>query len=169
MLIPARRDFYLVLWPRKGQDQQVSEFFRRLSVAHSMRWQAHHNTLGGGVSLNDIEAIATPDTMTSSGHSAPILADVTLSVQQWAGGAVNYGWIFDELTADGVLIHSSEAATPTPTDRPLLVIELEPVPEPSAPQGCHRFGLLRGPKEYDLMTKPPAVLRQLLAAEPVTA
>ncbi len=91
-----------------------------------------YDTLGGGVLLNDIEAIATPDTTTSSGHSTPIFADVTLSVQHWAAGAANYGWIFDELTIDGVLVHSSEAATPTPADRPLLVIEFEPVPEPPA-------------------------------------
>ena len=33
---------------RKGQDDEVSEFFRWLTVIHSLRWHAHHGTLGMG-------------------------------------------------------------------------------------------------------------------------
>lgn len=40
--------WHFVVWPRRGQDDEVSEFFRRLSVTHSMRFHAHHNTLGMG-------------------------------------------------------------------------------------------------------------------------
>ena len=40
--------WHFVVWPRQGQDEQVSDFFRRLSVTHSMRYHAHHNTLGMG-------------------------------------------------------------------------------------------------------------------------
>ena len=40
--------WHFVVWPRQGQDDEVSEFFRRLSVTHSLRWHAHHNTLGMG-------------------------------------------------------------------------------------------------------------------------
>jgi putative transposase len=40
--------WHFVVWPRRGQDAEVSEFFRRLSVTHSMRFHAHHNTFGMG-------------------------------------------------------------------------------------------------------------------------
>ena len=87
------------------------------------------STLGGGVSLNDIDAVAAPDATTSSGQSSPILVDVTFSVQQWAGGDANFGWLIDQPTSDGVRVHSSEAVTPS--DRPLLEVEFQPIPEPS--------------------------------------
>ncbi|MCE9556362.1 MAG: hypothetical protein K8T91_23690, partial [Planctomycetes bacterium] len=38
----------LVVWPRQRQHEQVSEFFRWLSVTHSQRWHAHHATAGMG-------------------------------------------------------------------------------------------------------------------------
>ena len=87
------------------------------------------STLVGGVSLDDIEAVAAPDATTSSGLSTPIVVDVTFSVQQWAGGDANFGWLFDSPMADGVTVHSSEAVTPS--DRPRLDVEFQPIPEPS--------------------------------------
>ena len=40
--------WHFVVWPKQGQDDQVSEFFRWLTVTHSLRWHAHHHTLGMG-------------------------------------------------------------------------------------------------------------------------
>lgn len=40
--------WHFVVWPRKGQDDQVSDFFRRLSLTHSMRWHVQHKSLGSG-------------------------------------------------------------------------------------------------------------------------
>ena len=40
--------WHFVVWPKRRQDGEVSDFFRRLSVTHSMRWHAHHGTLGMG-------------------------------------------------------------------------------------------------------------------------
>src|SRR5687768_10077802 len=40
--------WHFVVWPRQGQDEQVSEFFRWLTVTHSQRWHAHHGTAGTG-------------------------------------------------------------------------------------------------------------------------
>src|SRR5688572_12439974 len=40
--------WHFVVWPRKGQDDEVSEFFRWLTVTHSLRWHAHHKTIGMG-------------------------------------------------------------------------------------------------------------------------
>ena len=40
--------WHFVVWTRQGQDGQVSDFFRRLTLTHSMRCHVHHNTLGMG-------------------------------------------------------------------------------------------------------------------------
>jgi putative transposase len=40
--------WHFVVWPRRGQHQQVSDFFRWLTVTHSQRWHAHHGTAGMG-------------------------------------------------------------------------------------------------------------------------
>jgi putative transposase len=40
--------WHFVVWPRKGRDDEVSEFFRWLTVTHSLRWHAHHKTTGMG-------------------------------------------------------------------------------------------------------------------------
>jgi putative transposase len=40
--------WHFVVWPRRGRDEQVSEFFRWLTVTHSQRWHAQHGTSGRG-------------------------------------------------------------------------------------------------------------------------
>jgi putative transposase len=40
--------WHFVVWPRRGHDDEVSEFFRWLSVTHTLRRQAHRNTIGMG-------------------------------------------------------------------------------------------------------------------------
>jgi putative transposase len=40
--------WHFIVWPKQRQDQQVSEFFRWLTVTHSQRWHAHHGTAGMG-------------------------------------------------------------------------------------------------------------------------
>ncbi len=40
--------WHFVVWPRQRQHEQVSEFFRWLTVTHSQRWHAHHGTSGMG-------------------------------------------------------------------------------------------------------------------------
>jgi putative transposase len=40
--------WHFVVWPKPGRDEEVSEFFRWLTVTHSLRWHAHHGTLGMG-------------------------------------------------------------------------------------------------------------------------
>jgi putative transposase len=37
-----------VVWPRRGQDDEVSEFFRWLTVTHSLRWRSQQGTIGMG-------------------------------------------------------------------------------------------------------------------------
>ena len=36
--------WHFVVWPKQGQPDQVSEFFRWLTVTHSLRWRVHHRT-----------------------------------------------------------------------------------------------------------------------------
>ena len=40
--------WHFVVWPRQRQNEQLSEFFRWLTVTHSQRWHAHHGTSGMG-------------------------------------------------------------------------------------------------------------------------
>src|SRR5688500_10390713 len=40
--------WHFAVWPKQGQDAQVSEFFRWLTLTHSQRWHAHHGTAGMG-------------------------------------------------------------------------------------------------------------------------
>jgi putative transposase len=40
--------WHFVVWPRRGQGEQVSDFFRWLSITHAQRWHAHHATAGMG-------------------------------------------------------------------------------------------------------------------------
>ena len=40
--------WHLVLWPRRGRDDDLSEFMRWMTVTHTQRWDAHHGTSGTG-------------------------------------------------------------------------------------------------------------------------
>src|SRR3954468_1682453 len=40
--------WHFVVWPKAGQAQLVSDFFRWLTVTHSQRWHAHHGMAGMG-------------------------------------------------------------------------------------------------------------------------
>ncbi len=40
--------WHMVLWPRRGEDEDLSEFMRWLTVTHTQRWHAHHGTAGTG-------------------------------------------------------------------------------------------------------------------------
>ncbi len=40
--------WHFVVWPAKGRDEQVTDFFRWLTLTHTQRWHAHHRTAGMG-------------------------------------------------------------------------------------------------------------------------
>lgn len=40
--------WHLVLWPKRGRDDDLSEFMRWLTVTHTQRWHAHKGTAGTG-------------------------------------------------------------------------------------------------------------------------
>ena len=45
-VIPARRDWHLVVWPRK--DGELSRFVGWLALTHTQRWHAHRHSVGEG-------------------------------------------------------------------------------------------------------------------------
>jgi putative transposase len=40
--------WHFVVWPRRGQGEMVSTFFRWLTITHAQRWHSHHGTAGMG-------------------------------------------------------------------------------------------------------------------------
>jgi putative transposase len=40
--------WHFLVWPRRGRETEVSEFFRWLTLTHTQRWHAHHGTSGTG-------------------------------------------------------------------------------------------------------------------------
>jgi putative transposase len=40
--------WHFVVWPRRGADEEMSEFFRWLTFTHTQRWHAHHRMSGTG-------------------------------------------------------------------------------------------------------------------------
>ena len=44
--------WHMVVWPKRGDDRQVSEFLRWLTVTHTQRWHGHYHTSGKRASLS---------------------------------------------------------------------------------------------------------------------
>ena len=40
--------WHLVLWPKRGRDEDLSQFMRLLTVTHTQRWHAHRRSAGTG-------------------------------------------------------------------------------------------------------------------------
>ncbi len=75
------------------------------------------NSFINGVSADGVEAVATPDMTTGATSTGATSFDVTASVQAWANGAVNNGWVFRSLGTNGWDFYSSEGSV-----RPQLTI-----------------------------------------------
>ena len=86
-------------------------------------------TLLDGVSADGVEALAIADNaLTPEAVGFSITFDVTATLQAWANGEPNYGWVINPSGTDGWRWNTSEAATAAL--RPIL--EVTYVPEPSA-------------------------------------
>lgn len=90
------------------------------------------NSLGAGISRDDVEAASVADASVPGEFSLPtdLNFDVTATVQAWANGSSNFGWMIMIDSPDGVDIDSSESAGIAP----LLTVNFQPavVPEPSS-------------------------------------
>ena len=83
---------------------------------------------GDGIQADDVEAVATADVVYLGGASdGELLAfDVTESLQAWAGGAANYGWLIEEEAVGSNRWYFLSAESDSPP-----VLEYTVVPEPS--------------------------------------
>jgi len=98
------------------------------------------NSMVNGISADGVEANSTPDVpnydtaltvpfvITLDSTTYPGLRD---TVQAWANGTPNYGWVFLPTGTDGYRVDSSEAASVV--NRPLLVVEYRPTVCSGAP------------------------------------
>lgn len=71
------------------------------------------NSLAGGVSTDNVEALATPEfSVIPSQLNNWVIFDVTGSVQTWSyAPTTNHGWLFQPLGTDGWRVPSSDNAT----------------------------------------------------------
>jgi hypothetical protein len=96
------------------------------------------NSLNNGVTADDAEAVATPDVIIPDANVNGLkTVDVTATVQAWAMGEANHGWVLLPHSGDGFDFDTSEGGT-----RPLLTVEFD-IPAPS-PVG--------------IVTQPPATV-----------
>jgi hypothetical protein len=76
------------------------------------------NSLVNGVALDGVEAVSSPEVNTGSQSIGSSQFDVTSSVQAWAGGTENQGWVFESLGTNGWDFYTSEGSvTPQLTVR----------------------------------------------------
>ncbi|HEV8378668.1 MAG TPA: alkaline phosphatase family protein, partial [Tepidisphaeraceae bacterium] len=69
------------------------------------------NSLSGGISMNDIEAAAEEDFFSIPWHvNHTAYFDVTDSVQAWANGAANNGWVLNATGGDDFRFYSTDTA-----------------------------------------------------------
>ena len=102
------------------------------SWSESSTW----NALGSGVSANGVEALTAPSFSIGGPGQAIVPAgsydfDVKADVQAWADGATNEGWagLWFSGGTNGWGFAAREWSTQS--ERPLLSVTWEPVPEPA--------------------------------------
>lgn len=114
----------LTLTMTDGTSSPVS-FYRMTSDWMSLpSWT--WNSFGNGIQTDGTEALATADVSLSGLSSGVRSVDVTASLQAWASGAENYGWLLTSASSDGFAFNSSEAI-----GAPILTITFEPPTAPS--------------------------------------
>ncbi len=82
------------------------------------------NSLVSGVSADDLEACRRKDALTFgkiAANASEVPFDVTDTVQAWASGAPNHGWVFLNTGGNGWDFYASEFDKPE--QRPRLVVE----------------------------------------------
>lgn len=85
------------------------------------------NGLVGGVSTDGVEAVTAADaTVGATTAGTTISIDVTASLQAWAGGATNYGWLINPTSTNGWGFYSAEGSV-----KPQLIVEY--TTEPNTP------------------------------------
>jgi hypothetical protein len=96
------------------------------------------NSLGNGIQTDSVEAASAALFTIGANNSSEnvptgvLNIDVTTSLRAMQGGATRFGWAMIPFAGgtNGIDFHSSEYETPAV--RPLLTVEVAPVPEPEA-------------------------------------
>ena len=83
------------------------------------------SSLGGGIQLGS-EAVSVPDDVVMVGYNGTDSFDVTPSVQAWADGAPNHGWVFIAGGKDDWTFRSSEWTSIA--ERPMLTVLMDACP-----------------------------------------
>jgi hypothetical protein len=95
------------------------------AALHRLRtdWSADSTwaSLGDGIQTDGSQAVADAVAQTGSVQAGETTIDVTASVQVWANGAPNDGWVFRPLGNDGWDIQSADSAAP-----PVLTVSYAP-------------------------------------------
>ena len=87
--------WHFVVWPKQGRSEEVSEFFRWLTVTHSLRWHAHYGTLGmghvyqGRFKSFPIEADEHLLAVLRYVERNPLRAKLVQSADQWRWGSLH--------------------------------------------------------------------------------
>ncbi len=87
--------WHFVVWPKRGNHEEVSEFFRWLTVTHSQRWHAHHGTAGmGHVYQGRFKSfpIASDEHLTTVMRYVernPLRAGLVEKAEQWRWGSLH--------------------------------------------------------------------------------
>jgi hypothetical protein len=103
----------------------ISVYEMTTSWSESSTW----NSLGAGVQLGSETVAGADDT-----HAVTVLGstsfDVLASLQDWAAGGTNFGWVIVNDSTDGLQLITSEYLVTA--DRPSLTVDFTPVPEPGS-------------------------------------
>jgi hypothetical protein len=103
----------------------ISVFQMTTGWTESSTW----DSLVGGVTPGS-ETVASPDDVETAAALGSLNFDVLSSVQAWAAGGTNFGWVITNDSSDGLQLRSSEFGTQAL--RPILSVTFTPIPEPSS-------------------------------------
>ncbi len=109
--------------PVTGQPTCVQETFYDPSSKTDV---THTVMLGGGVDRDDVQDMSKYDARFTCHKPIPVphfVVDVTASVQAWANGQTNYGWLFQNDSTDGWDCETGDGGQP-----PALVVVVEGAP-----------------------------------------
>jgi hypothetical protein len=95
------------------------------SWSESSTW----NSLGAGVQPGS-ETVTVADDTHAVTANGPTTFDVLASLQDWASGGTNLGWVIVNDSTDGLQLITSEYLVTA--DRPSLEVEFTPIPEPGS-------------------------------------
>lgn len=99
----------------------VTNFHRLLQPFNGS--ETYNSSFGGnGVDVDDVEAVALPDFTIGPNENIAdgdlVSVDVTASLQAWAGGNANQGWVIDQIVDNRWFFSSAEGSAP-----PKLIVE----------------------------------------------